>query len=355
MIYRFFFEEGVGTWPDGGCVGCSMMADQVAHLAHLHARDTTLAYVSRAPQADITRLKARMGWEMPWYTITDGFDADHGVDEWHGTNAFFREGDQVFRTYFVNNRGDEALGSTWSYLDLTALGRQEEWEDSPEGDAAVRGLRVVAAPRRVRDGGRGVIVGAHVAGVPVEELLPTAAAPAARWSLARAWLWYSRRCGADETENLALRIERDLPSARAGGVRRVDQRGGAPALVPRRARVGHAGGLRRPARRGALRVVMRNPDTGAEYGGGGRYTEIDPPRRLAFTWLWDDQGTRTLIELDFEEADGAPPSASATAASGARRPCATTRAAGAGASTTWRRRSRRADGEHPEVTAIPLT
>jgi uncharacterized protein YndB with AHSA1/START domain len=54
---------------------------------------------------------------------------------------------------------------------------------------------------------------------------------------------------------------------------------------------------------GEVRVVMRNPETGAEYGGGGRYTEIDPPRRLAFTWLWDDQGTRTLIELDFTETD----------------------------------------------------
>ena len=70
---------------------------------------------------------------MPWYTITDDFDVDFGVDEYHGTNVFFRDGDRVFRTYFVNNRGDEALGSTWSYLDLTALGRQETWEDSPEG------------------------------------------------------------------------------------------------------------------------------------------------------------------------------------------------------------------------------
>ena len=60
------------------CRGCSLGADQVAHLAHLNARDTTLAYASRAPQADIARLKARMGWEMPWYTITDGFDADFG-------------------------------------------------------------------------------------------------------------------------------------------------------------------------------------------------------------------------------------------------------------------------------------
>ena len=75
-----------------------------------------------------------MGWELiPWYTMTDDFDTDFGVDEWHGTNAFIRDGDSVFRTYFINNRGDEAMGSTWSYLDLTALGRQEEWEDSPEG------------------------------------------------------------------------------------------------------------------------------------------------------------------------------------------------------------------------------
>ena len=67
------------------------------------------------------------------FEAEDLFDADFGVDEWHGTNAFFRDGDRIFRTYFVNNRGDEALGSTWSYLDLTALGRQEEWEDSPDG------------------------------------------------------------------------------------------------------------------------------------------------------------------------------------------------------------------------------
>jgi predicted dithiol-disulfide oxidoreductase (DUF899 family) len=133
IVYRAFFEPGVEGWPDRGCRGCSMVADHVGHLAHLNARDTTLVFASRAPQADIARLKTQMGWDMPWYTMTDGFDADFGVDEWHGTNAFVRDGDRVFRTYFVNNRGDEALGNTWSYLDMTALGRQEEWEDSPEG------------------------------------------------------------------------------------------------------------------------------------------------------------------------------------------------------------------------------
>jgi predicted dithiol-disulfide oxidoreductase (DUF899 family) len=133
IVYRAFYEPGVYGWPDHACRGCSLGADQVADLAHLNARDTTLVYVSRAPQADIQRLGARMGWSIPWYTITDSFDIDFGVDEWHGHNAFIHDGDKVFRTYFINNRGDEAMGSTWSYLDLTALGRQEEWEDSPEG------------------------------------------------------------------------------------------------------------------------------------------------------------------------------------------------------------------------------
>ena len=129
IVYRAFYAPDITTYAEGGayperaCVGCS-----------LNARGTTLVFVSRAPQAEIRGLKERMGWEsIPWYTLSDDFDADFGVDEWHGTNAFYRDGDRIFRTYFLNNRGDEAMGSTWSYLDITALGRQEEWEDSPEG------------------------------------------------------------------------------------------------------------------------------------------------------------------------------------------------------------------------------
>src|ERR671911_2452935 len=128
IVYRAFYGPEVTTYAEGGayperaCVGCSFVADQVAHPAHLNARDSTLAFASRAPQANIERLKSRHGWELiPWYTLTDDFDADFGVDEWHGTNAFIRDDDRVFRTYFVNSRGDEAMGSTWSYLDITAL------------------------------------------------------------------------------------------------------------------------------------------------------------------------------------------------------------------------------------------
>jgi predicted dithiol-disulfide oxidoreductase (DUF899 family) len=140
IVYRAFYGPEVttyaegGSYPERGCVGCSFVADQVAHPAHLSGRDTSLAFVSRAPQEEIQGLQERMGWQhIPWYTITDDFDTDFGVREWHGTNAFIRDGDKVFRTYFIDARGDERMGNTWAYLDITALGRQEEWEDSPEG------------------------------------------------------------------------------------------------------------------------------------------------------------------------------------------------------------------------------
>src|SRR6478672_6675938 len=111
IVYRAFFEPGVHGWPEHACIGCSLGADQVAHLAHLNARDTTLAFVSRAPQEDIERTKARMGWAIPWYSITDSFDTDFGVAQWYGTNAFIRDGDNVYRTYFINDREHEPMGA----------------------------------------------------------------------------------------------------------------------------------------------------------------------------------------------------------------------------------------------------
>jgi len=84
---------------------------------------------------------------------------------------------------------------------------------------------------------------------------------------------------------------------------------------------------------GDVRVVMRDPDKDVEYGGGGRYTEIEPPNRLAFTWIWDGDKRRTLIEIDFEETDGVTTVHSPTAGCGTSRPCARTRAGGARPST----------------------
>jgi predicted dithiol-disulfide oxidoreductase (DUF899 family) len=137
IVYRAFLDPGVHGWPEHGCVGCSLMADHIGNLTHLNARDTTLVYASRGSQADVARIKGRMGWDHPWYTIIPGpqgaFDTDFGVDQWHGTNAFIRDGDRIFRTYFIDDRGDEVFVNTWNFLDMTALGRQEVWEDSPEG------------------------------------------------------------------------------------------------------------------------------------------------------------------------------------------------------------------------------
>jgi predicted dithiol-disulfide oxidoreductase (DUF899 family) len=117
IVYRAFFGSDVHGWPHRACRGCSMVADHIGNLAHLNARDTTLVFASRAPQPEIERLKARMGWQMPWYTITDSFDVDFGVHEWHGTNAFIHDGDRVFRTYFINNRGTRywaTRGASWT-------------------------------------------------------------------------------------------------------------------------------------------------------------------------------------------------------------------------------------------------
>ena len=97
------------------------------------ARHDARVRLARAAGRHRAREGAHGLGHIPWYTITDDFDKDFGVDEWHGTNAFIRDGDRVFRTYFVDNRGDEQMGNTWTYLDITALGRQEKWEDSPEG------------------------------------------------------------------------------------------------------------------------------------------------------------------------------------------------------------------------------
>lgn len=134
IIYRFFYAPDVEGWPEGACSGCSLFADSATHPAHLNARDTTFAFVSAAHQERIEAYRLRMGWSVPWYTlIGDDFSRDFGVEEMFGLNVFIRDGEQVFRTYFVNGRGVEAVGHALTLLDLTPLGRQETWENSPAG------------------------------------------------------------------------------------------------------------------------------------------------------------------------------------------------------------------------------
>lgn len=138
IIYHFMFAPGVEGWPAAGCPGCSFFTDQIGHLAHLHARDTSFALVSRAPLANIQTYKKRMGWTVPWFSSSGSdFNVDFGLTtdggETFGLSVFLRDVDRVFRTYFTTGRGAEALGSTWTFLDLTPFGRQEDWEDSPKG------------------------------------------------------------------------------------------------------------------------------------------------------------------------------------------------------------------------------
>ena len=142
IVYHFMF----GPSQDAGCDGCSMVVDNIGHLAHLHARDTSFALVSRAPLARIEPYKKRMGWTVPWCSsFGSDFNVDFGVSpespqpteyqdgESFGLSVFLRDGDRVYRTYFTSGRGVEGLGSNWTFLDLTPLGRQEEWEESPAG------------------------------------------------------------------------------------------------------------------------------------------------------------------------------------------------------------------------------
>jgi predicted dithiol-disulfide oxidoreductase (DUF899 family) len=138
IIYHFMFAPGVDGWPSAGCEGCSLFVDNLGHLAHLHARETSLVLVSRAPLAQIEPYKERMGWTVPWFSSAGSdFNADFGLTtderETFGLSVVLRDGDSIFRSYFTNGRGVEALGSNWTLLDLTPLGRQEEWEDSPAG------------------------------------------------------------------------------------------------------------------------------------------------------------------------------------------------------------------------------
>lgn len=142
LLYHFMF----GPNQTAGCDGCSMVVDGLPHLAHLHARDVSFVLVSRAPIEKLEAYRRRMGWEIPWYSSAESdFNVDFGVSppepqpdtyqdgETFGLSALLRDGSEAYRTYFTEARGVESLMSVWPLLDVTPFGRQETWEDSPEG------------------------------------------------------------------------------------------------------------------------------------------------------------------------------------------------------------------------------
>ena len=166
IVRHFMFDP---SW-DEGCPSCSAGVDEISNglLEHLHTRDTTFVVVSRAPLAKLDKWKARKGWTLPWYssygsdfnydfqvTIDESvapavynyrtkaeheqagtgyyFEGDQPIEQ-PGQSCFLRRGDDVFHTYSNYGRGAEMTGGSYYYLDLTALGRQEDWEE-PKGRA----------------------------------------------------------------------------------------------------------------------------------------------------------------------------------------------------------------------------
>jgi predicted dithiol-disulfide oxidoreductase (DUF899 family) len=131
IIYHFMLEPG----QDLICGSCSTLTDNLAEhtQAHLNARNARLILMARAPQSEIEVLRQRFGWPVPWYSsFGTTFNDDLGLENF-GLSVLLRDGDEVFRTYFTTARGVDRLRLDFSLLDLTPFGRQEQWEDSPEG------------------------------------------------------------------------------------------------------------------------------------------------------------------------------------------------------------------------------
>ena len=160
IVRHFMFDP---EWEDG-CPSCTAGADEISQglLDHLHTRDTTFVVVSRAPLEKIERYKAKKGWTFPWYSsFGSDFNYDYGVTldkakgaveynyrpepeiegEQPGQSCFVRDGDDVFHTYSNYARGAEMTGGSYYFLDLTALGRQEDWEEPKGRTANERGNR----------------------------------------------------------------------------------------------------------------------------------------------------------------------------------------------------------------------
>ena len=133
IVYHFMFGP-----DEDPCTGCSSFTDNIADLSHLRARETSFALISRAPYEQIRAFKQRMGWTVPWFSSFESdFNHDFGLTtdrgEGFALSVFLSDGETVYRSYVTSSRGVDRLRLDFNLLDLTPLGRQEEWEDSPAG------------------------------------------------------------------------------------------------------------------------------------------------------------------------------------------------------------------------------
>jgi predicted dithiol-disulfide oxidoreductase (DUF899 family) len=125
-------------WHDGNpaadqCEGCTFFTGHALELSYLHSRDVTYATFCQGPYEESARYREFMGWEMPWYSAREAGDELLAGREFGFYACYLRDGDRVFETYWTTNRGVEAGATSYHLLDLTVYGRQEKWEESPEG------------------------------------------------------------------------------------------------------------------------------------------------------------------------------------------------------------------------------
>ena len=155
IIYHFMFAPSVDGWPAAGCPGCSFFVDQIGHLAHLHARNTSFALVSRAPLANIQRYKKRMDWSVPWFSSSDNdFNVDFGLTtdagETFGLSVFLRDRKRVFRTYFTARARRRGAGQHLDLPGSDAVRPAGGLGGFAQGLAPILAVCVVAPPRRIQ-------------------------------------------------------------------------------------------------------------------------------------------------------------------------------------------------------------
>ncbi|WP_284735706.1 DUF899 family protein [Dongia deserti] len=136
MLIAYYFMWRPGQTAPEQCEGCTWVTSQVRELSYLHSRDATFAVFCQGPYEESARYRAFMGWEMPWYSppkaSLESLLVGRRVGMMHIV-CYLRQGTKVFETYWTTRRGVEAMDNSFRLLDLTAYGRQETWEDSPNG------------------------------------------------------------------------------------------------------------------------------------------------------------------------------------------------------------------------------
>ena len=135
MLIAYYFMWHTGRPAAEQCEGCSFYTSQVRELSFLHSRGVTYATFCQGPYEESARYRDFMGWEMPWYSAEDSLDTllvGRRKGMMHIV-CYLRQGSRVFETYWTTRRGVEAMDNSYRLLDLTVYGRQERWEDSPDG------------------------------------------------------------------------------------------------------------------------------------------------------------------------------------------------------------------------------